>query len=102
MEANPRNNGRLPAAFLTPGSSSFMDFLSHQSPDMLPGKRSLPPLQGAIEAPHGTTIVAVSFPGGVVGGGGGGRRRAVPCLSVSPTDTGSRAPSRARRGRRTP
>ncbi|MFE3140295.1 proteasome subunit beta [Streptomyces scopuliridis] len=66
MEANPRNTGRLPAAFLTPGSSSFMDFLSHHSPDMLPGKRSLPPLQGAIEAPHGTTIVAVSFPGGVV------------------------------------
>ncbi|WSB38843.1 proteasome subunit beta [Streptomyces scopuliridis] len=56
----------MPAAFLTPGSSSFMDFLSHHSPDMLPGKRSLPPLQGAIEAPHGTTIVAVSFPGGVV------------------------------------
>nr|WP_202534506.1 proteasome subunit beta [Streptomyces sp. SID3212] len=51
---------------MTPGSSSFMDFLSAQSPDMLPGKRSLPPLQGAIEAPHGTTIVAVTFPGGVV------------------------------------
>ncbi|MER8067747.1 proteasome subunit beta [Streptomyces sp. NPDC094034] len=66
MEANPRNTGRLPAPFLTPGSSSFMDFLSHHSPDLLPGKRSLPPLQGAIEAPHGTTIVAVSFPGGVV------------------------------------
>ncbi|MFE4372063.1 proteasome subunit beta [Streptomyces sp. NPDC056835] len=66
MEANPRSTGRLPAAFLTPGSSSFMDFLSHHSPDMLPGKRTLPPLQGAIEAPHGTTIVAVSFPGGVV------------------------------------
>lgn len=66
MEANPRSTGRLPAAFLTPGSSSFLDFLSHHSPDMLPGKRSLPPLQGAIEAPHGTTIVAASFPGGVV------------------------------------
>ncbi|MFJ5224687.1 proteasome subunit beta [Streptomyces sp. NPDC088400] len=66
MEANPRSTGRLPAAFLTPGSASFMDFLSDQSPDMLPGKRSLQPLRGAIEAPHGTTIVAVSFPGGVV------------------------------------
>ncbi|WP_173311709.1 proteasome subunit beta [Streptomyces fulvorobeus] len=66
MEANTRSTGRLPAAFLTPGSSSFMDFLSVHSPDMLPGKRSLPPLQGAIEAPHGTTIVAASFPGGVV------------------------------------
>ncbi|KQX89842.1 proteasome subunit beta [Streptomyces clavifer] len=66
MEANTRSTGRLPAAFLTPGSSSFMDFLSDQSPSMLPGNRSLPPLQGAIQAPHGTTIVAASFPGGVV------------------------------------
>ncbi|MET8171489.1 proteasome subunit beta [Streptomyces clavifer] len=66
MEANTRSTGRLPAAFLTPGSSSFMDFLSEQSPSMLPGNRSLPPLQGAIQAPHGTTIVAASFPGGVV------------------------------------
>lgn len=38
-----------------------MDFLSDQSPGMLPGNRNLPPLQGAIEAPHGTTIVAVTF-----------------------------------------
>ncbi|MER5885772.1 proteasome subunit beta [Streptomyces sp. NPDC001941] len=66
MEANPRSTGRLPAAFLTPGSSSFMDFLSGHAPEMLPGKRSLPPVQGHIEAPHGTTIVAVTFPGGVV------------------------------------
>ncbi|WP_256104639.1 proteasome subunit beta [Streptomyces sp. ODS05-4] len=66
MEANPRSTGRLPAAFLTPGSSSFMDFLSDHSPELLPGKRTLPPVQGAIEAPHGTTIVAASFPGGVV------------------------------------
>ncbi|MFJ1822634.1 proteasome subunit beta [Streptomyces sp. NPDC088139] len=66
MEANTRSTGRLPAAFLTPGSSSFMDFLSDQAPGMLPGNRSLPPLQGAIEAPHGTTIVAATFPGGVV------------------------------------
>ncbi|WP_406380298.1 proteasome subunit beta [Streptomyces sp. NBC_01618] len=66
MEANTRSTGRLPAAFLTPGSSSFMDFLSDHSPQLLPGNRSLPPLQGAIEAPHGTTIVAATFPGGVV------------------------------------
>ncbi|MFC5803670.1 proteasome subunit beta [Streptomyces formicae] len=66
MEANPRSTGRLPAAFLTPGSSSFMDFLGEQSPELLPGKRVLPPVQGVIEAPHGTTIVAASFPGGVV------------------------------------
>ncbi|WEH42689.1 proteasome subunit beta [Streptomyces sp. NBC_01218] len=66
MEANTRHTGRLPAAFLTPGSSSFMDFLSDHAPGMLPGNRNLPPLKGAVEAPHGTTIVAASFPGGVV------------------------------------
>ncbi|WP_236239204.1 proteasome subunit beta [Streptomyces sp. CC228A] len=66
MEANTRTTGRLPAAFLTPGSSSFMDFLGEHSPELLPGRRVLPPVQGAIEVPHGTTIVAVTFPGGVV------------------------------------
>ncbi|MGW5446761.1 proteasome subunit beta [Streptomyces asiaticus] len=66
MEANTRSTGRLPAAFLTPGSSSFMDFLGEHSPELLPGNRPLPPVQGAIEAPHGTTIVAVTFAGGVV------------------------------------
>ncbi|MES4905039.1 MULTISPECIES: proteasome subunit beta [unclassified Streptomyces] len=66
MEANPRSTGRLPAAFLTPGSASFMDFLSEHQPELLPGNRPLPPVQGAIEAPHGTTIVAATFPGGVV------------------------------------
>ncbi|UNO39145.1 proteasome subunit beta [Streptomyces sp. MST-110588] len=66
MEANTRSTGRLPAAFLTPGSSSFMDFLGDHAPELLPGNRPLPPVQGAVEAPHGTTIVAVSFPGGVV------------------------------------
>ncbi|MGY0063303.1 proteasome subunit beta [Streptomyces sp. LZ34] len=66
MEANTRNTGRLPAAFLTPGSSSFMDFLGAHSPELLPGNRPLPPVQGAIEAPHGTTIVTATFPGGVV------------------------------------
>ncbi|MCX5225163.1 proteasome subunit beta [Streptomyces sp. NPDC006553] len=64
MEANPRSTGRLPAAFLTPGSSSFIDFLADHSPEMLPGGRKLP--QGVVEAPHGTTIVAATFPGGVV------------------------------------
>ncbi|MCF3121339.1 proteasome subunit beta [Streptomyces arenae] len=66
MEANTRSNGRLPAAFLTPGSSSFMDFLSDHQPEMLPGNRQLAPTQGPLEAPHGTTILAVTFPGGVV------------------------------------
>ncbi|MFI5620162.1 proteasome subunit beta [Streptomyces sp. NPDC051567] len=64
MEANNRGTGRLPAAFLTPGSSSFMDFLGAHQPGMLPGNRKLP--DGVVEAPHGTTIVATTFPGGVV------------------------------------
>ncbi|MFF8837689.1 proteasome subunit beta [Streptomyces sp. NPDC015130] len=64
MEANPRSTGRLPAAFLTPGSSSFLDFLSAHSPELLPSRRKLP--EGVLDAPHGTTIVAVTFDGGVV------------------------------------
>ncbi|WP_134766030.1 proteasome subunit beta [Nocardioides sp. 1609] len=61
---------RLPAAYLQPGMSSFSDFLADQAPDLLPGRRVLP--QGSEGrhagdlAPHGTTIVAATFPGGVV------------------------------------
>jgi proteasome beta subunit len=69
---NSSDPGRLPAAFLTPGTSSFADFLNQQAPDLLPGRRaaswgSVPP--GAAEAmdlPHGTTIVSLSFDGGVL------------------------------------
>ncbi|GAA3490421.1 proteasome subunit beta [Streptomyces cremeus] len=43
-----------------------MDFLGEHSPELLPGNRVLPPVQGVVEAPHGTTIVAAAFPGGVV------------------------------------
>jgi proteasome beta subunit len=57
--------GRLPRAFHVPGSSSFADFLHAHDPGLLPGNRPLPP--GMVpEAPHGTTIVAVEFDGGVV------------------------------------
>ncbi|MFI6845856.1 proteasome subunit beta [Kitasatospora sp. NBC_00085] len=65
MEANTRGTGRLPAAFLTPGSSSFLDFLAEHQPELIPGRRSLP--EGVVvEAPHGTTIVSAVFDGGVV------------------------------------
>ncbi|MFG2823221.1 proteasome subunit beta [Kitasatospora sp. NPDC048365] len=65
MEANLTGTGRLPAAFLTPGSSSFLDFLSAHQPELLPGRRTLP--EGmTVEAPHGTTIVSAVFDGGVV------------------------------------
>jgi proteasome beta subunit len=57
---------RLPASFLQPGSSSFSEFLSAQSPDLLPGRRALPQGAAGDLAPHGTTIVALTFPGGVL------------------------------------
>ncbi|GHJ38749.1 proteasome subunit beta [Streptomyces sp. TS71-3] len=43
-----------------------MDFLSSHQPGMLPANRDLPPVQGAIEVPHGTTIVGIIYSGGVV------------------------------------
>ncbi len=59
------SSGRLPRAFTTPGSSSFVEFLAGYAPDLLPGHRVLP--AGEVPpAPHGTTIVALTFDGGVV------------------------------------
>ncbi|MDT0442919.1 MULTISPECIES: proteasome subunit beta [unclassified Streptomyces] len=66
MAANSHDQGRLPAAFLRPGSSSFFDFLSDYAPERLPGGRALPPVEGPVETVHGTTIVAAVFAGGVV------------------------------------
>ncbi len=57
---------RLPAAYLMPGTSSFSDFLAEQAPDLLPSRRPLPQSHAGDLAPHGTTIVAATFPGGVV------------------------------------
>jgi proteasome beta subunit len=59
-------DSRLPAAFLVPGSSSFADFLADQAPDLLPSRRRLADGSAADLAPHGTTIVAATFDGGVV------------------------------------
>src|SRR5687767_7184411 len=57
---------RLPASYMTPGTSSFADFLGAQSPDLLPSRRAVPTRDVGDLAPHGTTIVAATFPGGVV------------------------------------
>jgi len=58
-------SGSLPAAYLRPGSASFTEFVASVAPELLPGRRPLP--AGAVlEAPHGTTIVAAEFTGGVV------------------------------------
>jgi proteasome beta subunit len=62
--------GRLPGAFMSQGPSSFTEFLSSYSPGMLPGSRELPAGSPVGEHfPHGTTIVSLTFPGGVVMGG---------------------------------
>jgi proteasome beta subunit len=65
----------LPAglgAYLAPGVTSFTDFVAATAPHLLPG-RALDGLASrtagspaALEVPHGTTIVALTFSGGVV------------------------------------
>jgi proteasome beta subunit len=65
-DASPRGgSGRLPDAFTMSGSSSFSEFVGRVAPELLPGKRPLP-AGSSVEAPHGTTIVALEFAGGVV------------------------------------
>ncbi|OIV38409.1 proteasome subunit beta [Mangrovactinospora gilvigrisea] len=67
MAAYTEGPGRFPAAYLTPGTSSFTEFLAAHAPGLLPGSRQLPSAPVAPEAaPHGTTIVAATFAGGVV------------------------------------
>ena len=60
------SESRLPTAFMTPGTSSFADFLGAQAPDLLPSRRAVPAGDAGDLAPHGTTIVAATFDGGVV------------------------------------
>jgi proteasome beta subunit len=64
MSTDP--HGRLPRAFTAPGSSSFVDFLAGYAPDLLPGRRPLPAAGTVPATPHATTIVALTFDGGVV------------------------------------
>jgi len=66
VPVHPDSAGRLPSAFLTGGTSSFIDFLSGYAPDALPGRRTPPATPVTTEVPHGTTIVAATFTGGVV------------------------------------
>jgi len=49
-----------------PGVSSFTEFLSRMAPELLPGRRPLPPGLSADVAPHATTIVAITCAEGVV------------------------------------
>jgi proteasome beta subunit len=59
----PVQGTALPQSFLQTGGSSFSEFLGAQAPHLLPaqGRRAA---EG--EFPHGTTIVAVTFSGGVL------------------------------------
>jgi proteasome beta subunit len=58
-------SGRLPLPYTMPGSSSFSEFLGQVAPELLPGRRSLPP-GASLEAPHGTTVLALEYAGGVL------------------------------------
>jgi proteasome beta subunit len=60
------SDARLSAAFLTPGTSSFAEFIGSVAPDLLPSRRPLPPGDATSLAPHATTIVAATYEGGVV------------------------------------
>ena len=63
---SPHDSGRLPGSYLVPGTSSFSEFLTSQSPELLPTRRVQPQQAGTVETPHGTTIVAATFDDGVV------------------------------------
>jgi len=62
----PSDSAGLPAAFLRPGTSSFAEFLGEYAPEMLPGRRTPGTGDLAGQVRHGTTIVAATYPGGVV------------------------------------
>jgi proteasome beta subunit len=62
-------SGRLPGAFHAAGSSSFTEFVTRVAPELLPGRRPLPPGVVVESAPHATTIVAITTADGVIMGG---------------------------------
>ena len=57
--------GQFTAACLSVGTSSFADFLASSAPGLLPGAGG-PAGQAPGDLPHGTTIVAAEFDGGVL------------------------------------
>jgi len=64
VDAASGSSASLPRSYLTTGSSSFLDFITDQAPDLVPSRRVAG--SGSLETPHGTTIVAATFPGGAV------------------------------------
>ena len=69
MSESSAGRSGFPPAYLDRVGSSFTDFLSTTAPDLLPGRRPVPTLPVGDIAPHGTTIVAVTYEGGVLMGG---------------------------------
>ena len=68
---NESSTGRsgFPPAYLDRVGSSFTDFLGVTAPDLLPGRRPIPQIPVGDMTPHGTTIVSVTYDGGVLMGG---------------------------------
>ncbi|MGH3481119.1 MAG: proteasome subunit beta, partial [Nocardioidaceae bacterium] len=61
----------LPASYFMVGSSSFSEFLAVAAPELLPGRQlsqqaGEPGAATPVVSPHGTTIVAAIFRGGVL------------------------------------
>lgn len=67
MNTIPDSSGSpLGSTYLSAASSSFADFLGKQAPELLPSRRDNGQSAAGLDAPHGTTIVAVTFDGGVL------------------------------------
>jgi proteasome beta subunit len=78
------NAGLMATAYLSAGTSSFSEFLTSAAPELLPGAGGVSvPSSLARELPHGTTIVAAAFNGGVVMAGD---RRATAGNMISQRD----------------
>ena len=76
---------RLPGPYLSPGTSSFADFLASAAPGLLPAGAAGSAGGGSLarDLPHGTTIVAAACDGGVVMAGD---RRATAGNMISQRD----------------
>ncbi|MEW2358702.1 proteasome subunit beta [Spirillospora sp. NPDC029432] len=56
----------LPPEYFEAGTASFVDFLRVHAPESLPVNRVPREDSAALDLPHGTTVLALTFPGGVM------------------------------------